>query len=122
MPSQNESILKNSKATIVGSITEREKINIGEIIEKEILLRSRHEQTSLPFLVLITQLCEKVGVPFRAKIDVMIMLVSSSDIRRIETGFLRDNAAWKKPLLPDSTQLVDPATLTLGTNTPAPSV
>lgn len=46
--------------------------NITEVIVEDILLRAPHVQTSFPFPVLITQLCEDAGVPFNGEIDVQI--------------------------------------------------
>jgi len=72
MPSKNESILQHLKVFLVGTIIDRDKINVGSIIVYDILMRHRQEQTSLSFLILITQLCETVEVPFQGEADVRI--------------------------------------------------
>jgi len=95
---------------------------VEELIFEEILLQVRWEETSLPFSMLIAKLCERAGVPFQGETNVKITLVSSSDVQRIEVEYLRDDAAWKKSLPPDSTLVVSPATLAPETSTHAPFV
>uniref|UniRef100_M1DSX2 Integrase core domain containing protein n=1 Tax=Solanum tuberosum TaxID=4113 RepID=M1DSX2_SOLTU len=83
---------------------------------------ARQEQTSLPFPVLITELCKRTQVPFRASIDVRITPASSSDIRRIEVAFLWDDAARRNLPQPNTTFVVDPTTFKAEPSTHAPSV
>lgn len=73
MPLQNEYILFFTKAVLVGRIIDWEHINVASIIVKEMLLMARHEQTSFPYLIFITQLSEKAGVSFWGKADVCII-------------------------------------------------
>uniref|UniRef100_M1DNC5 Polyprotein protein n=1 Tax=Solanum tuberosum TaxID=4113 RepID=M1DNC5_SOLTU len=75
------------------------------------LLRDRHEQTSLPFPVLITQICEKAGVPLQRKTNVWVIPASSNDIQWIETYYLQNDVARKKPPPSDTMPVVDHATL-----------
>jgi len=86
MLSQNESILRNPKAMLVGVIIERHKINVGGIIVEVILIQASQEQTSIPFPMLITEICETTRIPFRRKTEVRITRISYSDIQRINTG------------------------------------
>lgn len=74
MSSQNESILRYLKSIVVGNIIDQEKINVGSIIIKEILMRASQKQT---FTILITQHCEATRVPYKDKSDVRVTYVSS---------------------------------------------
>lgn len=97
MPSQNELIHEHSKVVLIISIIKKEKFNVGEIIGEEILLRTRQDQTSLSLPMLITQLCERLGVPFQGKTYVRITPVSSNYIWKIEAEYLWDDVSQRKP-------------------------
>jgi len=90
-------MLRHRKVVFAATIIYRENGNVGKIIVEEMLLIAKREQTSHPFLVLITQLCEDGRVPFVEKTDVRITSASSSDIQRIRGYYLWDDAALKKP-------------------------
>lgn len=81
------------KSILVGTIINREKINVGLIIVDELLMRDRQEKNSLPFSVLITKLCETSRVPFRERTDVSITPASSNDIQKIKVYYLRDDVS-----------------------------
>lgn len=122
IPTHDESILDHDKAILVGTIIQREHIHVGENIDDEIFMRARLDQTSLPFPVHMTQVCQSEEVPFRASTYVRIIPALSKCIRRIEAKCLRDDASWRKPLQQDSTPFVYPNTLVVEASTYVPLV
>uniref|UniRef100_M1DNE8 Integrase core domain containing protein n=1 Tax=Solanum tuberosum TaxID=4113 RepID=M1DNE8_SOLTU len=79
MPSQNESILRHSKADQSGTADVRRDGH-----------ESQQKLTSLPFPVLVTELCRQAGVPHNTTRDVDVTPSSSTDIYHIEAEFTRD--------------------------------
>uniref|UniRef100_M1DBY6 Putative plant transposon protein domain-containing protein n=1 Tax=Solanum tuberosum TaxID=4113 RepID=M1DBY6_SOLTU len=126
IPSQNESVLRHSKVAFLGMIIAWERINLGMIVEQEMAMRAKQRQTSLPFLVLITELWRQDQVPKNAKKDVEIIPTSSTDIQRIEAEYLKDQTEkMQKPapvdLSPVGVTNFIPAQAFLPTLAPGPS-
>lgn len=95
MPSQNEFVVRHTKPILVGSIMDKKEHNLGSIIASEILSRAK----SLQFPSLITGLYKQVEVPRNEKTNVEVNPSTSTNIRRIEVVYLRDedDRSRKKP-------------------------
>ncbi|WMV13737.1 hypothetical protein MTR67_007122 [Solanum verrucosum] len=88
MPSQNESIHQHPKAALLRCIIDRERLNLGLIIALQMSMRAKRSQTSLPFLVLISDFCHQVGVSLVAKTNVESDC-QATDLRTLRADIVR---------------------------------
>lgn len=102
MLSQNESILFHPKATCLGSIMDRRRIDLGLLVSQEMAMKAKQMQTSLPFPILITELYQYAGVPRDHAGDIKVTPSSSIDIWCIEVEFTREDDG-KRRIAPTDT-------------------
>ncbi|MCD9638127.1 hypothetical protein HAX54_021861 [Datura stramonium] len=92
-PSKNDNEVPLARAILIACIMVGIHINVGDIIATGIRDRAWQGHTSLPFLVLITNICQDAGVPEIERIDEYIWANQVLDITKIQDGM---NPKFKK--------------------------
>ncbi|KAG5630243.1 hypothetical protein H5410_001960 [Solanum commersonii] len=122
MLSQNKSILRHAKANYLDCIIDGTRLNLRMLMVQEMVMRAKQRQTSIHIPVLITEMCMQARVPRDKKKDMEVIPTSSTNIRRIEAEYLKDEAMKKKASPVEISTVVDPQTLpaeaTLPSDTP----
>ncbi|WMV58391.1 hypothetical protein MTR67_051776 [Solanum verrucosum] len=78
------------------SIMAKKWIDLGLLTLQEMAMRAKQRLTSLPFPVFITELCRRAKIPWDPANDIKVIPSSSTDIRRIEAEFTREEVDWRR--------------------------
>ncbi|KAK4725321.1 hypothetical protein R3W88_028100 [Solanum pinnatisectum] len=121
MPSQNEFILHHPKEAYLGSIMARRRIDLRLLISQEMAMRAKQKMMSMPFPILVTELCRRAGVPRDTTRDVEVTLFSSTDIQHIEAEFIREEVDRRRAAPADTSPEVNVDLLPAEAPSPTPA-
>uniref|UniRef100_M1DKU6 Putative plant transposon protein domain-containing protein n=1 Tax=Solanum tuberosum TaxID=4113 RepID=M1DKU6_SOLTU len=121
MSSQNASVLRHPNAACLGSIMSRRHIDLGLLISQKMVVRAKEKLSSMPFPVLITELCQCARVPRDTMRDVEVTQSSSTDIQHIEAEFTREGVDRRRAAPVDISPKVGVDSLTAEAPSPTPA-
>ncbi|KAG5610317.1 hypothetical protein H5410_021598 [Solanum commersonii] len=99
----------------------RRRINLGMRVSQEMVVRDKQTLTSLPFPVLITELCWRARVPWDSASNIDVTMSSSIDIRCIEAKFTREEVDRRRATRIDIYPEVNVDSLSIETPSPTPN-